>query len=69
MPSNKMIQKDDLVQIINEEDKWYPAILVVSEVKSWGIQGYTMMPLQGNAYYRVKFEDLEFVGRAKIIAE
>lgn len=62
------IENGDLVQITNEENPWFPCVLVVSELKSWGIQGYVTIPLKGDAYYRVKTGEFELVGKAKIEA-
>lgn len=66
------VQPGDVVQITPEWEvnKAFAACLVVvSEVKSWGIQGYvqalgTREEMGGQAYIRVKWEDLELVGAA-----
>ncbi len=46
--------------------------MMVTEPKSWGAQGFIAIP--GNrgtnpkeAYYRVKWDDMEYVGRAEFI--
>ena len=64
----EQIKKGDIVQIIEELDKWYPCLLIVSEVKTWGIQGYITIPGDdgGNAFYRIPNDHFEKVGSAVI---
>lgn len=63
----------DIVQIVNEKHPWFPCLLIVDEVKSWGVQAYTLVPRSndgsesvGRAYNRLKSEDIEKVGVASI---
>lgn len=59
-------QIGDIVQIDPAHDKLFGGhFMVVTEPKSWGAQGYVrVMPSQGLAYYRVKFENAVKVGVA-----
>lgn len=64
----------DIIQITKTDDPWFPALLIVDEVKSWGVQAYTILPQSndgsekpGNAYRRLKFELFEKVGVAAMI--
>jgi hypothetical protein len=61
------MKKGTIVQITNENDKWFPCLLVVDEVKGFGVQGYITIPQKGDAYYRVKTGDFEVVGEAKVV--
>jgi hypothetical protein len=60
----------DVVQITPESESAFAGcFMLVTEPKVWGAQGFIAMPLErgklpGSAYYRAKFEDIEFVGRA-----
>jgi hypothetical protein len=66
--SSRDIKVHDIVQITeNGQEGWVGCLLVVSEVRSWGILGYTKIPLQGDAYLRVPFDQLELVGRALLV--
>jgi hypothetical protein len=45
-------------------------MMVVTEVKSWGVQGYVQGLGEneqpgGQAYYRAKWDEIEYVGRAE----
>lgn len=69
------IKKGDIIQITKEDDPWFPALLVVSEVKPWGVQAYALIlnsndgsKRPGNAYRRLKFELFEKVGMAAVVA-
>lgn len=70
--TGSMLRAGDVVQI-SPEHSGNPAfagcMLTVSEIKDWGVQGYvqslgTREGMGGQAYYRVKFTDIEFVGKA-----
>ena len=59
-----MLNKNDIVQITNQEHNWFPCLIIVDKVKSWGIQGYIILPTNddkpnGSAYTRLKTEDYE----------
>lgn len=71
-----MFEKGDIVQIIDKEHGWYPSLLIVDEPKSWGIQGYTLIPKSNDgsepvatAYNRLLNEQIEKVGVASIHEE
>lgn len=61
-----MIQekKGDIVQITNIEHTWFPCLIIVDDIKSFGIQGYAICPGEGEAYIRLKKEDYSKVGKA-----
>jgi hypothetical protein len=66
------VRENDIIQITDPENKWFPCLLVVSEVKSWGIQGYITIPNNteepnGTAYYRIENGKFEVVGRAVMV--
>jgi len=62
----------DVLQITPEGDQghWGGMLIVCTEPKSWGCQGYILhtgdfpaVRFDGVAYRRVKFEDMEYVGQ------
>lgn len=60
-----------IVQITDESHHWFPALIVVTEVKAWGVMGYTIIVTNdessnGQAYIRLKNDEFEAVGRAVI---
>jgi hypothetical protein len=63
---NPGIKVGDVVQINPEHDERFGAcFLVVTELKSWGVQGYARVPGGGDAYYRVPYEQVHLVGVAE----
>lgn len=60
--------KDGDVVQLDPEKVGNPAfagcMMVITEPKSWGAQGYVQVPGSGQAYYRAKTEEMAFVGRA-----
>ena len=63
----------DIVQAnpeTSKTSKWGPCLIIVTEVKNWGIQGYTSVPMGGDAYIRLRWEDIEPTGgRAEWVAK
>ena len=70
------LKNGDVVQINPEiKDSFFAGcLMVVTEPKSFGAQGYVKIPGKRgeqprHAYCRIKFEDMEFVGHAVWIVE
>jgi hypothetical protein len=67
----------DIVQIRPNLGSFFDGcFMVITEPKSWGAQGYIPHPQQNNEdgsvsvpYFRCKFEDMEFVGKAVWVLE
>ena len=66
------MEKDDIVQIIDAKHPWFPCLLIVDEVKSWGVQAACLIPNSNTkndvrrAFNRLKTEQVEVVGEAVI---
>lgn len=54
----KNIEQHSIVQVVPEH-QWAGCLVVVDEVKSWGMQGYVQVPMGGQAYIRLKWEEFE----------
>ncbi len=53
----------EIVQVDPSKDMFGGCLVVVTEPKSWGIQGYVQNAgSNGQAYIRLKFEDIEPTG-------
>lgn len=63
------LKHGDVVQISPEHhavERFGACFMVVTEPKSWGAQGYVKNAGEAGLFYmRVKFEDMEFIGRAE----
>lgn len=62
------VQVNDIVQVTNQDNDWFPCLVVVTEIKSFGIQGYTSVPRGGDAYIRLMSADYEKVGTAAVVS-
>lgn len=65
----------DIIQITDETHAWYPALLIVSEVKVWGVVAYCIIPKSNDgskqperAYNRLEFGVFEKVGTAVVVS-
>lgn len=57
------VQVHDIVQVNPSVEVFGACLVVVTEVKTWGIQGYIQVTgATGQAYVRLKFEDFEPTG-------
>ena len=64
-------KKNDVIQI-NEKcgnKSWIGCLMIVDEVKSWGVQAYTHIPMRGDAYLRIKHEEYDVIGMAAMVAK
>ena len=66
----------DVVQLNPCIEKFGGMLVVVTEPKSWGCQGYLVschnfeaVKYKGRAFVRPRFEDMEFVGKVVWIEE
>jgi len=58
-----MIEIGDIVQVDPSKEVFGGTMVVVTEVKSWGIQGYVQNAgVEGQAYIRLNFDDFETTG-------
>lgn len=68
---NHSVQEFDIVQVDPTKEVFGGCMVVVTEVKSWGIQGYVQSAgVPGQQYIRLKFDDFAKTGgRAVWIAQ
>jgi hypothetical protein len=66
------LQVGDVVQINpGHDDTFGGCFMIVTDPKSWGAQGACLGPAKnglngtGVAYYRCKFENMEYIGKAE----
>jgi hypothetical protein len=71
--NKRELQKGDIVQIGPIENGFFTGcLMMVTESFSWGAQGFVAVPgergtIPNRAYTRVKFEDMEYVGKASFV--
>ena len=57
------IKENEIVQVKPDKETFGGCMVVVTEVKSWGVQGYVQSAgVPGQQYIRLKSEDFETTG-------
>lgn len=57
------IEIDDIVQVSPDKEMFGACMVVVTELKTWGIQGYVQSAgVAGQQYIRLKFDEIETTG-------
>lgn len=56
------LKHGDIIQANEKAKGWCGTLLIVDEVKSWGVSAFTHIPEQGDAYILLKEEQYEVVG-------
>jgi len=73
MAKQHNLEVGDIVQITDEKHHWFPCLIIVSEPKGFGCQGYITIPSNdreepnGNAYIRLKHEEFELIGAKAVL--
>lgn len=60
----------DIVQVTDQSDSWYLALLVVEEARSWGLKAHALLPTAEGvrqAYYRLQHGKYQVVGAAVLV--
>ena len=55
------ICKGALIQVNEKNDDWFGCVMIVDEVKNWGVQAYLRIPCHGNAFLRLKWDEFELL--------
>ena len=68
MAESKTVAANDLIQV-NEDGpgNWFRCILVVDEVKGWGVQAYAIIPqardkMSADAFMRLDWNEFDTLG-------
>ena len=64
-----MIKKGSVVQGNENSGEWCGCLLIVDEVKDWGVQAGMKVPFNGVAYIRLTFDQIEYIGEAILVSE
>ena len=55
------VYKGSLIQVNEKIHDWFGCVMIVDEVKSWGVQAYLKIPCRGNAFLRLNWEELKLL--------
>lgn len=64
---NILIKKNDVIQVNENIPDWCGCLMIVEEVKDWGVMAGMRIPFKGSTYLRLKFEDIEYIGESVFV--
>ena len=66
-----MVNVNDVIQVNDSipNSSWIGCLMIVSEVKNWGVIAYLRVPTQGNAYLRLRHNEYEVIGKAVFVSK
>ena len=72
--SKSTYAQGDIIQILDKKHPWFPCLLIVGEVKSWGVQACALVPTTNDgseppsqAWNRLTWDKFDRVGYAVIV--
>ena len=63
------VEEGSVIQANENAGDWCGCLLIVDEVKSWGVQAYMRIPKDGTAFIRLKNDDFDLIGKAILVRE
>ena len=68
--TTKQVQPGMVIQVNESANAdWTGCLMIVDEVKSFGVQAYIKIPMEGTAYLRLKWDQFEIIGQAVFVHE
>jgi hypothetical protein len=61
------LKRGSIIQANENAGEWCGTVLIVDEVKSWGVQAFVHIPMRGDAYIRLKSDQYEVLGGQAIL--
>lgn len=59
------LKRDSIIQANENAGAWCGAVLIVDEVKSWGVQAFVHIPMKGDAFIRLTPEKFEILSNGE----
>lgn len=61
------VEPGDVIQVNDTVEHWFRCLMVVDEVKGWGVQAYCTIPGErgraaGDAFMRLQWEEFDLIG-------
>ena len=56
------LKRGSVIQANENAGAWCGTVLIVDEVKSWGVQAFVHIPMHGDAYIRLTPDQYEVLG-------
>lgn len=61
------LEVGSIIQANENANDWCGCVLIVDEVKPWGIQAFLHIPMQGDAYIRLRHDQFDVLGGKAVL--
>ncbi len=61
------LKRGSIIQANENVKDWCGCVLIVDEVKSWGVQAFLHIPYQGDAYIRLTNDSFDVLGSEAVL--
>ena len=61
------LKRGSIIQANENAEEWCGSVLIVDEVKPWGVQAFIHIPYQGDAYIRLKENQYDSLGAEAVL--
>lgn len=61
------LKRGSIIQANEKAKDWCGCVLIVDEVKDWGVQAFLHIPAKGDAYIRLRTEQFDALGAEAVL--
>lgn len=61
------LKRGSIIQANENAGEWCGTVLIVDEVKSWGVQAFVHIQMKGDAYIRLTPEQFEILSNGEAV--
>ena len=61
------LKRGSIIQANENAGDWCGTVLIVDEVKDWGVQAFIHVPMKGDAFIRLTPEQFEILGGEAVL--
>lgn len=61
------LKRGSIIQANENAGAWCGTVLIVDEVKDWGVQAFVHVPMKGDAFIRLTPEQFEILGGKAVL--
>jgi hypothetical protein len=61
------LKRGSIIQANENAGAWCGTVLIVDEVKSWGVQAFVRVPMKGDAFIRLTPEQFEILSNGEAV--
>lgn len=61
------LKHGSIIQANENAGDWCGTVLIVDEVKEWGVQAFVHVPMQGDTYIRLRHDQYDVLGGEAVL--